>query len=432
MKKLLNIIGIFVLFLGCSSQPEPPTELFRPNPPERSDSLEDGMPKVFLDIETIEQKDSAITVFYSFENSNLKDSTQLNVTVLAKLNGSDDYENITNECSGDVGSIVYSNKVCSFRWVETSKASKLKIIVDFDMDFSFEGVLESVSKHRIKDNISAMEGIRHHKYGKNLLKETRTLIEEEFRNQNIVPWRHTFDYSGTMGINPGTTGINIIGSIVGIDSTSSQRMVVCAHYDSVGNSPGADDNASGVAGILEVMRVLSKYAFNKSIDFIAFDLEEVGLRGSRAYANDPKNNLNILGLINFEMIGYTCRSKECEHMSSPDKFIFNIAVDRSSDLQEAFNTMAEAYVPNLEVYPVYSNNESDHRRSDHAPFWDKNIPALFITDGANHRNPHYHRTTDTSGTLDYDFASNIVKTTVATILEGAEVITSIEKEVDLD
>lgn len=78
-----------------------------------------------------------------------------------------------------------------------------------------------------------------------------------------------------------------------------------AHYDGVLNAPAADDNGSGVAGMLEALRILANYNFEHSLNFIGFDFEESGLIGSQRYVqNGIKSFEDIQGVLNFEMIGY--------------------------------------------------------------------------------------------------------------------------------
>jgi len=114
----------------------------------------------------------------------------------------------------------------------------------------------------------------------------RTNIVNSFQTYNLQPVLDPFTYSGS-------TYYNVVGTIPGC-LHPEQYYIVGAHYDSV-NNPGADDNGSGTAGVLELARVFSQYAFESSVLFIAFDREEQGLVGSNAHpaAFHPLPMLNI-------------------------------------------------------------------------------------------------------------------------------------------
>ena len=98
---------------------------------------------------------------------------------------------------------------------------------------------------------------------------------------------------------------NVIATLHGNDSSSNAIFIICAHYDTVENSPGANDDGSGVVAILSIAEILSKYSFNHTIQFIAFSGEEVGTYGSFNYARDAYNQGdNIVAVLNLDIIGY--------------------------------------------------------------------------------------------------------------------------------
>ncbi len=98
---------------------------------------------------------------------------------------------------------------------------------------------------------------------------------------------------------------NIVATIPGTDPFSNAIFIICAHYDTVKNSPGANDDGSGVVAVLSIAEVLSKYSFNHTIKFITFSGEEVGTYGSFNYARDAYNKKeNIVAVLNLDIIGY--------------------------------------------------------------------------------------------------------------------------------
>jgi len=187
--------------------------------------------------------------------------------------------------------------------------------------------------------------------------------------------------------------------------------VVGAHYDSVPGSPGADDDASGTAGMLEIARVLADVDLPATVWFTGFTMEEPGLVGSQKMARDAAaNDAEIAGMMSLEMIGFTDPAIGSE-------FIVVIGNDASAPLLNAVE-QAKSYVPDLPIVALTAagNGESspDTRRSDHAPFWDAGYQALLVTDTANFRNPNYHQPSDTLDTLDLPFATNVTKAMLAT------------------
>jgi hypothetical protein len=102
-------------------------------------------------------------------------------------------------------------------------------------------------------------------------------------------------------------------------------------------------------------------------------------------------------------------------------FITNVANQNSVALMNAFEGAARRHVPSLRVIsaavPGTGSVAPDFRRSDHAPFWDVGIPAIMLTDGANYRNPNYHKSSDTLGTINFQFMRDVVRATLASIIE---------------
>jgi hypothetical protein len=210
----------------------------------------------------------------------------------------------------------------------------------------------------------------------------------------------------------GATFPNVVGVHEG--TTCPERVfVVGAHYDSVAATPGADDNASGVAGMLEIARALTDTSLPATVWFASFTMEENGLVGGVHMAVEEYGaGTPIVGMYSLEMLGYT----------TPEaNFIAVIGNEASVRLVDAFERAAGSYVPELPygAGAVPGNGETlpDVRRSDHAPFWDMGYQALMVTDTAGFRNPNYHQPTDTIDTLDMPFATNVTKAMLATTVE---------------
>ena len=243
----------------------------------------------------------------------------------------------------------------------------------------------------------------------------------------------------TVTLDPVDSSENVIAKLPG-QLNPDKTFVIGAHFDTVSGSPGADDNASGVAGMLEIARVLKDVQPDFSIEFVGFALEERGPlgnvhRGSRQYVQSAAaQDRDLIGMISLEMIGYFSNeansqtpffnSPPCLAVSEEGRtigdFIAPIGNDNSATLLKMFQQAAARYVPDLLVLTgqVTGNGSCfpDTRRSDHAPFWDEGYQALMITDMANFRNPNYHQPSDTLETINFDFARQVTQATLATVL----------------
>jgi len=313
----------------------------------------------------------------------------------------------------------------------------IKLVAEDTIEIDIQSIVNQVDSNNLKSDLEFIEGIRHRNTGPVHLQETRDFIEQRFTDYGLNVAIQDFDF-GTY------TGKNYIGTKTG--TTDDEYIYICdAHYDSQTNTPGADDNGSGVVGFLEAARILSNYNFKKTIKFIGFDLEEAYLIGSTAYVEENiSQEEQIAGVLNFEMIGYFSEEPntqslpagfnllfpvqyaEIENNSFRGDFIGNFGVVNQNDWEMAYDNAAETYVPELKVITFIApeNWETvapDLGRSDHGPFWQAGHPAVMLTGTAEFRNPNYHLPGDTIGTLNFAFMSNVVKAAVATLAEEAEI-----------
>ncbi|MFH1856770.1 MAG: M28 family peptidase [Candidatus Omnitrophota bacterium] len=217
----------------------------------------------------------------------------------------------------------------------------------------------------------------------------------------------------------GSTYNNVVATLSGTTNPDN-IYIVGAHFDSTSNdpqnsAPGADDNASGIASVLEIASVLSQYSFNSTIEFIAFNLEEQGLKGSKAYADEAKaKGDDILGMLNFDMIAYTGNNP-------------NEAIDVMGD-----GWLVDKLISHAATYTLLSTEAhyGNYYGSDHYYFHSTTYPgssSIFcIEDTPNEiwggSNPYYHTTEDTSAHLNFDFAIDVTKAGVATLADIAVVV----------
>ncbi|MGB3138345.1 MAG: M28 family peptidase [Nodosilinea sp.] len=236
---------------------------------------------------------------------------------------------------------------------------------------------------------------------------------QQYIQQELSRWgevaEHRFNFQGRQHTN----------WVLDLPGTSRRPPVlVGAHYDSVPGSPGADDNATGVAVLLELARALSQQPGRSPLRLIAFDLEESGFVGSHHYAQDIYQQGESLGLmLSLEMLGYCChRPHSQQYPPGLDRFypnqgnyIAQIGQWQSIPAMVALWRGFRAAGLRSQWLPVVNQGRSvpETRRSDHVPFWDLGYPAILITDTADLRNPHYHQPTDTLETLDLGFLAQV-------------------------
>jgi Zn-dependent M28 family amino/carboxypeptidase len=213
---------------------------------------------------------------------------------------------------------------------------------------------------------------------------------------------------------------------------ASAYYLVGAHYDTVPGTPGADDNASAVAVMLELARRLRQERLKAPVLFAAFTLEEppaylTGHQGSRMFVRSCQTSGDhVLGAIILEMVGYTAPRQNYPYLvrwpgyPAEGNFIGIIANWRSwrfgGAVLRGFRKNKDLPVESL-FLPFNGRLLPETRLSDHASFWDAGLPALMVTDTALFRNPHYHLPTDTIDTLDFTFMAELVKSLELALLE---------------
>jgi len=224
-------------------------------------------------------------------------------------------------------------------------------------------------------------------------------------------------------------GVNVMAERKGTNP-ALKAILVGAHFDTVPGTPGADDNASGVAVVLEMARLVAQRDTPRTIRFAFFDGEERGLLGSRAYAASQTRTHDLAAVIIAEMVGFRCVTKGCQKVPSsiprvlvPETgdFLAVVGDVESPSLLVAFRHASRPDRPPVYVLPVTEKGAlmPDTRRSDHAPFWDIGVSAVMVTDTANLRTPHYHRASDRPETLDRGFLTGSAQIIADALFEVA-------------
>lgn len=255
----------------------------------------------------------------------------------------------------------------------------------------------------------------------------------EYIRQQLAQWGtvevHEFQYQSR-------TYQNLILNLPTASVAAKPLILIGAHYDAVSGSPGADDNATGVAVLLELAQAiaqaltswqLSPQRPKHPVRLVAFDLEESGLVGSRYYATQLKQQGQSLRLmLSLEMLGYCDFRQGSQLYPPPLQYFYRDRGDfiglignwlTLPDLLHLSRHLRQAGVP-CEWLLAGSKGQilAAVRRSDHAAFWDQNYRALMVTDTADFRNPHYHQSSDRLETLDFDFLTAVCAGLTAGIL----------------
>jgi len=260
---------------------------------------------------------------------------------------------------------------------------------------------------------------RHPRTSPEALRETGSYLAQQFTDSGLAVAQHPFDAWGQ-------AYDNVIATKPAAHGHPAAPLILAAHYDTVEGSPGADDNASGLVVLLDVAHRLTQTPLARSVQFIAFCLEEENLLGSRAYtAQLTATGQSIHGAIVLECVGYASDLDGSQNtppgipVAVPPigNFLAVIGNETSASFTGA---VAQAMNRSVPIVPliVPDNGEllPDTRRSDHTAFWERGFHAVMVTDTANFRNPHYHRPTDTIDTLNLDFLSSVAQAVTAAVV----------------
>ena len=237
---------------------------------------------------------------------------------------------------------------------------------------------------------------------------------KEYIRQQLSQWGtvtvHNFQVKGKQHQ-------NLILQLPGKNNKSDNKLppiLIGAHYDGVPGTQGADDNATGVAVLLELAARFALNSLKYPLQIVAFDMEEYGRLGSFAYADYLITQQQPLRLmISLEMLGYKDSSPNSQRYPAdvlkyvyPNRGDFLALVGNLITIPDliGFQKIMRSHIP-CQWLPVPNNGKWIRGTgfSDHSPFWLQGYRAMMVTDTAFLRNPHYHKPTDTIDTLDMAF-----------------------------
>lgn len=280
----------------------------------------------------------------------------------------------------------------------------------------------STHADRFISHLERIIGERHPDSSPASLRGTADYLRQQFTSLGLTTVSHEFSAWG--GIYE-----NVIATTPHDTDSSAAPLILAAHYDTVIGSPGADDNASALAVLLDVARQVVNVRLQRPVRFIAFCFEEENLLGSRAYAAHlTSTQQSILGAIVLECVGYTCEEEGSQSIPpgvpvtvpTVGNFLAVIGNQGSHALTMVVEQAMKSRIPVVPLV-VPGNGEllPDTRRSDHTSFWDAGYPAVMLTDTANFRNPNYHQPTDTIETLNLNFMRLVADGVAAAVMELA-------------
>lgn len=255
---------------------------------------------------------------------------------------------------------------------------------------------------------------RYESYLKHLVSYPNRLSTSSYY-KDAAMWAHgqlkEMDYTvniENISMNNGTSN-NIIAEKHGQHSDIKNLIIVTAHLDSVNheggdmaNAPGADDNGSGSAGLIEIASVLKELPTQHDLRFILFGGEEQGLLGSKQYIENLStlDKSRIRAVINMDMIG------------SLNTLPPTVLLEGAPISQSIINELAEAAATYTSLEVQTSLNPF---ASDHVPFIQANIPAVLTIEGKDEENHNEHTSDDTLDLINYELALDILKMNVAFI-----------------
>lgn len=283
-----------------------------------------------------------------------------------------------------------------------------------------EEILNKISENNLKNVVEKISIPRHGWYNYYELNRVAEFIENKFKEFGYLIDINEFSYQGKIYK-------NIVATVEGVNS-KKDWLIIGAHYDSAMDSPGADDNGSGVSVMLEVARVLKDTSFVRNIKFVAFSLEEpqpFGLNfliGSCHFVKRMKKLKYKYEAIILESVGYFSEREGSQKLPafvkgpSRGDFLGVIGNKKSMPLLKLFEE-AKHHVPtlNLITYKAPMNGwlVIETRFSDHASFWNAGYQAVMLTDTAMFRNPYYHTLWDTPDKLNFSFMKDVAKVIVS-------------------
>jgi hypothetical protein len=348
--------------------------------------------------------------------------------------------------TGDIGPGVVAGIGKEIVWTHTTEFLpgnredySFQLVADDGYEFNIQAVVDQIDTNEILSNFLKVYG-NNHPASPDHYRATRENIFAHYLINGYTAETDSFIFIGDQPAVP-REGLNIYGTKTGLINSDS-TVVMSGHYDTVEDTPGADDNAMSVAVTMEAARILKNFQFKNNIRFANWDLEEEGLVGANYYANSAKV-IGTKSVINFDGMtiyktepnsqkiptGFDLLFPEAYGKAEADSFRGNFITVIGDFFSRNLNQQAvqafETYTPGFRYIEVTCPDPAciiatDLRRSDHAPFWDKGIPSVFMTSSTEFRTDCYHQPCDTTYNLWY--SGEVLKAATALLVEQAGIM----------
>jgi len=274
---------------------------------------------------------------------------------------------------------------------------------------SVQNMINQVNINNLMSDIRYMQNLDIRDAQSPAALQTQNWLIDKFESFGLDVSVHHFSCPNTPANGDTLQAGNVVAIKRGTEHPN-QYIIISSHYDHQ-SGPGADDNASGTAGVIECARIISQIQTKRTIIFVPFNAEEYWMVGSYAFAEKCAiENLNILGVFNLDMIAYFPDTISNIEMRTGYSYI-------SKNLFDYYVQVANLYLPSI---PTLQFSKGDSYGGDHMSFNAFEYPALYIGD-IEYSNPCYHRPCDTlgDGANNLNLAKAFTQATIATVTELA-------------
>ena len=267
---------------------------------------------------------------------------------------------------------------------------------DLSVKTEIADMIQQVNESMLKRYVQVIQDFGPHPTGSKTCDDVRDYIYSELKDMNLSVRYDNWSFKGK-------NGENIEATLTG-EKESNGIIIICAHYDSVLVSPGADDDGSGVSAILTIAGIMSRYTFNSTIKFVLFSGEEQGRLGSREYVKKMyKNGEDITGVITLDGIGYAASSEDGSK-------IRNLVDNESTwiaDISEKINEIYGKYI-NLDIIRLPNEPISDHQS-----FLDYGYDASYFLEYT--LDPYYHTSEDKIEYMNITYLMKVTRLSIGTL-----------------
>jgi hypothetical protein len=294
-------------------------------------------------------------------------------------------------------SILFSNiTIIEAKKIGLEKIEPQKLLKNKDIEDFYPEMISQVNQSKLKRYIQKIQDFGPHPTGSKAVEEVGKYLYNKLSKMNLDVEYDDWNYKRK-------SGKNIIATIKGTAEKES-IVVVCAHYDTVDISPGADDDGSGIACVLMIAEIMCNYTFNSTVRFILFSGEEGGCFGSHEYARKAKERGdNILCVLAIDKVGYAETKEDGKYLRHHANDESEWMIDISQNISNSFFDLLK-----IKVMRLTYDTSSDHKSFVNYGFKGSNFVE-------NALNPTYHTSEDTIEYINFSYLTKVCKISLCTI-----------------